>query len=317
MHRSLAASVALVPIMVASCGQATLPSTTPIFTEPAPPVSGATLGTESQFGRRDVPPAGVAEFLFFEAGGAGDRPIVTSLGSISPTSIRIGQTAQLVVAGGPPDGLMSVHLYRFSVDPAGEWGFGFIADIGPITLDANGDGRLALSPHQGDPPGDYGVIVLPVGAGAPEATGSSPIHGALDDYLALASAAGLVCQDAGSGQPGASATDCHGLLEGAEIQMYIFGSDDGALREVSATATGRPEAAMPLFAGLARVATGDETAAPWVKSFSRGQEPFHNEFGGVPVEMFEEFGGGRTIFIGSAPPSGLPPDGWVGFDVLP
>jgi hypothetical protein len=318
VHRSIAGPMAIVVIMVASCGQTTVPSTAVKGTHQAPPAGGAAPGAESPFGRRDLPPAGVAEFLFFEAGGAGDDPIVSGLGSISPRSVRIGETAQLVVAGGSSDGLMSVHLYQFTVDPAGGSGFRFIADIGPIRLDANGGGRMELSPRQGDAPGAYGVIVLPVGGVAPRATRSPTIHGTADDYLALASSAGLTCRGAGSGQiPGAAATECHGLLDGADIQLNFVAGDGGALHEVFATATGRPEAATPLFAELARVATGDPAAARWVGSFSPAPEPFRGEFGGIEVEMFEEFDGGLTLFIGPPWPSGLPPDGWVGFDVRP
>ena len=275
-------------------------------------------GSSSPFGRRDVPPAGVADYLSFEAGNPGDDPIVTGIGHILPAVIRIGETAQLIVAGGPPDGLVSAHLYRFSSEPGAESGFRFAADIGPIELDPNGNGQLAISPRPGDPPGAYGVVVLPAGPAAPTAVGNPKILAMPDDYVDVASAAGLICRETESGQiPDASAIACQGRVGGADIQMYMFASDEGDLFELSATAIGAPEAAWPLFAKLARVASGEDAAARWVESSSPGPEPLQRRFGDVPVELYEEFDGSWTIFIGLGSPTGLPPEGWAGFEVRP
>jgi hypothetical protein len=69
---------------------------------------------------------------------------------VLPSEIRVGQTAHLLVAGGPPTGVLTASLYR-----AGSDHWVFAATIGKVHLDASGEARIALKSQEGDPSGRY------------------------------------------------------------------------------------------------------------------------------------------------------------------
>lgn len=69
-------------------------------------------------------------------------------------SVRIGEKAQLFVTGGPPGGAVPAYLYS-----PGQDGLQFAAQIGPVHLDENGEGRIPLTPQRGDQPDRYLVAV--------------------------------------------------------------------------------------------------------------------------------------------------------------
>jgi hypothetical protein len=73
---------------------------------------------------------------------------------VVPQEIANGDTARLVVAGGPSDTDVSVYLYR-----AEEPVYRFAAELGELHLDASGQGSFALTPRVGDPPGTYLIEV--------------------------------------------------------------------------------------------------------------------------------------------------------------
>ena len=98
--------------------------------------------------------------------------------------------------------------------------------------------------------------------------------------------------------------------------MIAFASAGGELREVSATATVASDAVVRFFAALARLASGVEEATRWVDSASPGLQPLQRRFGEVPIDIYQEFDGSWTIFIGSQVTTG-PPEGWVGLEVRP
>jgi hypothetical protein len=73
---------------------------------------------------------------------------------VIPDEVSIGQTLRLVVAGGPSDTSVPAYLYFALPDQ-----YRFTADLGPVALDGNGEGAMALTPRSGDPPGNYMIIV--------------------------------------------------------------------------------------------------------------------------------------------------------------
>jgi hypothetical protein len=299
----------LIGILVVGCGPTQPASGRP--TDVTPPPSRAVPNGVSPFSRRDTPPEGVAKFLTFEGGSADDEPIGGGIGSISPRRIQIGEAAQLTVSGGPPGGLASAYLYRFGVGSTGESGFSYVSDLGPIVLDTDGNGQLALTPLPGDVPGPYGLIVLPIGS-TPASTIPDPeAFGTLLDYRGVATSEGLDCDDMDG-----ETLACRGRLGSAEVEMFVFATSGGEVRELSATATTASDAAVRLFASLASRASGEADAARWVESASPAQ-PLQRQFGEVPIELFPEFEGGWTLFIGSSEQTNLPPPGWVGLDVRP
>jgi hypothetical protein len=87
----------------------------------------------------------------------------TLAGMFTPEEIRIGETGRAFVAGGHPGERISAHLYfapeEGFIGPNGELGYRFTADVGPIELNANREGRMALTPQPGDPTGHYLLVV--------------------------------------------------------------------------------------------------------------------------------------------------------------
>jgi hypothetical protein len=76
--------------------------------------------------------------------------------AVRPESIAIGETGRLIVGGGPA--LTDVPAYLYRVDPEGT-GYEFVADLGPISLDANGEAVMPLTPRPGDNPGHYMIAL--------------------------------------------------------------------------------------------------------------------------------------------------------------
>lgn len=94
-----------------------------------------------------------------------DRTFDVRLESLSaavvPRYFPPGEATELVIAGGQPAQRVPVHLYR-ERSPGGRWNF--IADLGRLTLDGNGQVRNELDSRRRDEPGTFMVVVDPDGA---------------------------------------------------------------------------------------------------------------------------------------------------------
>ena len=182
-----------------------------------------------------------------------------------PDSIRIGETARMFVAGGLSLASMPAYLYYAPelgfIGPDETSGYRFVADIGPVELNANGEGRIALTPQPGDPVGLYMVIVNPRPAGPPTPEPSLPtlVSVTADDLTALAESYGMTC--AGSGR-----IECDGAVGGVGVRMSIDLDDSGRLIGASAAADAPSDDVLPMFGAMARIAARDSEPEDWVRS---------------------------------------------------
>ena len=94
-----------------------------------------------------------------------DRTFEVRLDSLSaavvPRYFPPGEATELVIAGGQPAQRVPVHLYR---ERSTGGGWDFIADLGRLELDGNGQVRLELSSRRRDERGTFMVVVEPDGA---------------------------------------------------------------------------------------------------------------------------------------------------------
>jgi hypothetical protein len=94
-----------------------------------------------------------------------DRTFDVRLDSLSaavvPRYFPPGGATELVIAGGQPAQSVPVHLYR---ERSTGGGWDFIADLGPLALNDNGQVRVELSSHRRDERGTFMVVVEPDGA---------------------------------------------------------------------------------------------------------------------------------------------------------
>ena len=152
---------------------------------------------------------------------------------VIPQQIAIGDTANLVVAGGPPDTAVSAYLYRVEQPD----GYRFAADLGAVQLDANGEGSLALTPRSGDPTGTY-LIEVPWPPG--EEGGNGPtfqIQRAAGDALAYLSD-GIRDDVGGCGPPegdlpvlALAGVECHlGSDLADSVGFYLFNDRNDPLQ---------------------------------------------------------------------------------------
>jgi hypothetical protein len=82
--------------------------------------------------------------------------------AVVPRRFAPGRATELVIAGGEPRQRVPVHLYRERKGEADGWDF--IADLGPVRLNDNGQVRIELDSRRRDEQGTYMVLVEPDGA---------------------------------------------------------------------------------------------------------------------------------------------------------
>jgi hypothetical protein len=82
--------------------------------------------------------------------------------AVVPRRFAPGRSTELVIAGGDPGQRVPVHLYRERKGEADGWDF--IADLGPVRLNDNGQARIELDSRRRDEQGTYMVLVEPDGA---------------------------------------------------------------------------------------------------------------------------------------------------------
>jgi hypothetical protein len=201
-------------------------------------------------------------------------------GLILPDSIRIGETARLFLAGGIPNASLPAYLYAASEQTeSGLEGpkLRFTADIGPLQLNGNGEGRVALSPRPGDSDGFYTVVVNPPPVGSPTADPGLFVlpDGSVGEFVDLAGSFGLTCNEE-------VAQDCVGDISGVKVTMSLFAEDSGVLVDASAYADGASHDVLGLYAQMARIATGMDAAEAWVRSATRSDE---RRFGDAIVRL--------------------------------
>lgn len=216
-----------------------------------------------------------------------------------PDAIRIGETGRMVLAGGLPLASMPAYLYYAPADgfigPDGIPGLRFVADVGPVELNENGEGRIAFSPQPGDPVGSYMVVVNPgpEGPPTPEPTLPTLTSVTADDLTALADAYGMTCVDSGS-------IVCDGTVGGVGVKMTIPRDDSGRLIGAWAQADGPSDEVLPMFGALARVASGGSEPEEWVRSATQW---FKRRFGDVEVTLMDDLDGTWYVsvdpFVGS------------------
>jgi hypothetical protein len=215
--------------------------------------------------------------------------------SVLPEDIRIGETIRLFVAGGAPMSSVPAFLYFAPQGgvpgPDGSPAYRFAADIGPIELDANGEGRMALATRAGDPPGSYSIVVdAPLTAVATPSSEPVPL-GELDEYVNLGETAGLTCS-------GSVAVGCNGEVGGQRVVITMVALDGAAVDSVFAVAGAPSHETLAFFGRIAHIATGLDSAEIWVASLA---EPAERRFGAVNVDLTEESDGSWQLFIDSGP----------------
>ncbi len=201
-------------------------------------------------------------------------------GDIIPDSIRIGETAWLFLAGGLPNASLPAYLYAATEQTESGLegpGLKFTADMGPLQLNANGEGRVALSPQPGDPPGSYVVVVSPLPLGAPTPDPGLYVlpSGSVAEFLDLARSFGMTCTKE-------TGLDCSGEISRVRFAMSVYAEDDGKLSDASAYADGASSEALGFYGRMARIATGMDEAETWVRSATRSEE---RRFGGAMVRL--------------------------------
>ena len=90
-----------------------------------------------------------------------DVQLDSLVAAVVPRYFPRGGTTELVIAGGQPRQRVPVHLYR---ERSPDEGFDFVANLGPIVLNDNGQKRVELRSRRGDERGKYMVVVDPDGA---------------------------------------------------------------------------------------------------------------------------------------------------------
>ena len=216
-----------------------------------------------------------------------------------PSPIRIGETGQMVLAGGLPLASMPAYLYHAPEDgfigPDGNPGYRFVADVGPVELNANGEGRIAFTPQPGDPVGFYMVLVNPRPAGSPTPEPSLLTLATVtaDDLVALADSYGMTCADS-------SWIECDGIVGGVGVRMTIPRDDSGRVVGAWARADRPSDEVLPMFGELARVASGASEPEDWVRSATQW---FKRRSGDVEVTLMDDLDGTWQIsvdpFVGS------------------
>ena len=216
-------------------------------------------------------------------------------GLFLPGEIRLGETGRVIVAGGVPGAALPAYLYfedataiptDVPTRPAR-----YVADVGPLQLDANGEGRIELTPQPGDPTGTYVVVVDPAPAGEPsEEPAPAPLpYGTVKDYVDLAESKGLACTP-----PEDDLVDCHGAVSGVGYIVSLFLDGGGAVTGASAATEGPSRDALGLFAGMARIATGSAAADDWVRSTTASDQ---RRFGDVVIRVIDDPTEGQQISI--------------------
>jgi hypothetical protein len=201
-------------------------------------------------------------------------------GLILPNSIRVGETARLFIAGGLPNASLPAYLYAATEQTeSGREGPGlrFTADIGPLQLNANGEGRVTLTPQPGDPDGFYVVVVNPPPVGSPTADPGLYVlpSGSVGEFVDLGWSFGLTCNEE-------VPLECVGDISGVKVTMSAFAEDGGVLVDASAYADGASREVLGLYGELARIATGMDAAEAWVRSATRSEE---RRFGSAIVRL--------------------------------
>ena len=216
-----------------------------------------------------------------------------------PSPIRIGETGRMVLAGGLPLASMPAYLYYAPEDgfigPDGTPGYRFVADVGPVEMNANGEGRMAFTPQPGDPVGFYMIIVNPRPASqpTPEPSLSTLPSVTADDLIALADAYDMTCTEAGW-------IGCTGTVGGVGVKLTIPLDDSGRLIGAWANADGPSDAVLPMFGELARIASGASEPEEWVRSATQW---FKRRSGDVEITLMDDLDGTWQIavdpFLGS------------------
>jgi len=80
--------------------------------------------------------------------------------AVVPRYFPRGGSTELVIAGGEAGDRVPVHLYR---ERAPDQGYDYVANVGPLTLNDNGQVRVDLKSRKGDERGKYMVVVDPRG----------------------------------------------------------------------------------------------------------------------------------------------------------
>jgi hypothetical protein len=211
-----------------------------------------------------------------------------------PVPIRIGETGWMVLAGGLPLASAPAYLYYAPEDgfiwPDGTQGYKFVADVGPVELNAIGEGRIAFTPRAGDPVGMYMVVVNPRPAGLPTPEPSLPTLASVtaDDLTALADAYGMTCADSNSW------IECNGIVGGVGVIMTIPTNEEGRLIGAWARALGPSDDVLPMFGELARIASGASEPEDWVRSATQW---FKHRFGDVEVTLMDDLDGTWDIHV--------------------
>jgi hypothetical protein len=191
-------------------------------------------------------------------------------GIVLPDSIRIGETARVFLAGGLPNASLPAYLYAATEQtesgPEGP-GLRFTADIGPLQLNANGEGRIGLTPQPGDPPGFYVVVVNPLPVGSPTSDPGLYVlpSGSVAEFLDLAESFGMRCTEE-------VGLDCAGDISRVRVAMSVYAADGGTVSDASAYADRASSEALGFYAQMARIATGMDAAEAWVRSATRSEE---------------------------------------------
>jgi hypothetical protein len=216
-------------------------------------------------------------------------------GLFLPGEIRLGETGRVLVAGGVPGAALPAYLYfddgtDTSPDVPGR-GARYVADVGPLQLDANGEGRIELTPQPGDPTGTYVVVIDPAPAGEPSDEPDPPPlpSGTAADYVDFAESAGLVCSG-----PEDDLVDCQGDIARVGYSVSLYLDADGAVTGASVATERASRDALGFFATMARIATGSAAAEDWVRSTTASDQ---RRFGDVVIRVIDDPNEGGQIAI--------------------
>jgi predicted small lipoprotein YifL len=220
-------------------------------------------------------------------------------GIFLPDAIRIGETGRMFLAGGPAGGSLPAYLY--AAEDVGEGPdrtsrLRFAADLGPLQLDSNGEGRIGLTPQPGDPPGFYVVVVNPPPVGSPTPDPGLFVlpSGTGGEFVDLAESVGMTCTEL-------VGLDCVGDIGRARVTATVSVEDSGALSWASASADGPSGEALEFYGEMTRLATGMSDAEDWIRSATRSDE---RRFGDALVSLDQHPNGSWHLvihpFVGSA-----------------
>ena len=192
---------------------------------------------------------------------------------VLPDPVAVGDETTLYVAGNEPEDVVSTYLYR-----SGDGQWDYAADLGTVSLDAFGDGRLTLAPQDGDPIEEYKIFVIRNSA----RRSTWEILGDVARYSDLASAMGLAC-DADSPDQ----ISCEGTIGGHAFELLLFALDDGRIDTIEISAPVSSHEALELGAAFAAEATGTAEAATWLLATEPGSLYAEHRFGPCFITISE------------------------------